>query len=174
MRFKRSYTDLLSSWEKQHSWALLHELAPDDRYHLDDLDILISNSFSGIDRIALAISKTISDSINDGVLTNLLPDPETETEEKKDRPKISILQEYLNQEKYEDSQGYIKFLRDVQSLRSASAAHRKRRTSKNYLKILQRLCPDYKHLIQVADAIFVSLADFLDSLREHFCPDESD
>ena len=173
MRFRKSYEDFLSSWNEKQKWALLHELAPDDNYHIEQLGRLIDNSYSGIDNVALAISKLISDSINDSALRQFIPDNVSDSVEERDKPKITILQDYLNHSEYEDSQGHIKFLRDVQSLRSESAAHRKSRKPKAYRKILHRLCPDYRHLIQVADAIYINLADFLDSLRAHFCPDEA-
>ena len=59
-------------------------------------------------------------------------------------------------------------------LRAVVAAHRTDIKPEAYNQIRQFFELDTKSTIQVADDIFTTLTDFLDSLREHFCPDESD
>ena len=174
IRFKKAYKEFQTLWHQKKNWYLFHELADDDSYHFDDLHCLLANDFSDIDKFTLAISKLINDSINNAELKQLIPKFEPKTEDNKQKPKITILQEFLSFRNYQDVNDHVKCLRYVQSFRSDSVAHRKSRSDQSYKKTLDRLSPGYRHHIQVADDIFTTLTDFLDSLREHFCPDESD
>ena len=174
IRFLKSYENLQRSWFNKNGWYLFHELVGDDKYHLDDLKRLVRNSYYDMDRLSLSIAKLTTDSINDAALGCHIPDFNRKDENDKDKPKTSVLQEYLECAGYENHENHVKYLRDVNMLRSRSAAHRKSKNANRYQAVLERLYPDYRHFIQVADDIFKTLTDFLDSLRGHFCPDESD
>ena len=47
------------------------------------------------------------------------------------------------------------------------------RNEKEYQKAVKFFSLDTKSTVQVADDIFTTLTAFLDSLRAHFCPDET-
>ena len=172
--FLRSYNNLQVAWRKTFDWNLFHPLVDDDKYVLEGLRQLIDNSYADIDSFSLSIAKLTTDSINDNELRSHIPNFNPKRDDESDKPKIQILQEFLKSTGYEDNGERIQFLTDVNMLRSRSAAHRKSSKANRYEKILERLYPDYRHFIQVADDIFTTLTDFLDSLRAHFCPDESD
>ena len=84
-----------------------------------------------------------------------------------------MLREYLNAKAFADSENYIEYLRMLQVLRSNSGTVHPR-NEKEYQKAVRFFSLDTKTTQQVADDIFTTLTEFLDSLRAHFCPDESD
>ena len=74
-------------------------------------------------------------------------------------------------EEFEDTAIFIGRLRTVQELRSTGAAHRK---GTKHAKVSKEVGLATKTTQQVADDIFTTLTEFLDSLRAHFCPDETE
>ena len=172
--FLNSFESMQNSWYEKMGWYLFHELVNDDKYHIEDLRQLVFNSYYDLDRFSLSMAKLTTDSINVSALIEHIPNCQPKTDCNRDKPKIAVLKEYFEASKYDDHDNDIKFLTDVNMLRSRSAAHRKSSNANRYESILERLYPEYRHFIQVADAVFINFTEFFDSLREHFCPDEAD
>jgi hypothetical protein len=78
---------------------------------------------------------------------------------------ISKLDQFLKAHQYPNHQQRIQFLRNLQSLRSSSVAHRK---GDNYKKIAKTLGLKESNRADVLKKILVQATDFLLSLEGHF------
>lgn len=169
LRFKDAYSILSRSWHKKFGWDLFKPLSSDDSHHLITLRRPLTTELSELDGIAVSISKLLIEGINVDKIQQIIKS----SRENKDKS-IPYLKEYLTLYKYDDSKDYIKYLKEVQELRSVSAAHRKDNWPERYQKAAEFFSIDSRNPIHVADDIFTTLADFLDSIRTHFCLDETD
>ena len=170
--FKESYIRFRREWHKHFRWDVLVELPEGDKSYFNNLARLLENRTSELDRFAKAISKIIVEPIDGKRLINMIDHFEPCDENKQTKREITILREYLSNEDFDDFETYIRYLRKVQSLRSSGDAHLK---GTKYKKTLKFFDPTgRKRPIQIADDIFTTLTEFLDSLRAHFCPDKSD
>lgn len=172
LRFKAAYRILSRSWHKKFGWDLFKPLSSADSHHFDTLHRPFKTELSELDEIAVSISKLLIEGINVDKIRQLIKS----SRKNRSLPCKSIpaLKEYLTLHKYDDSKDYIEYLTKVQVLRSASASHRKDKKQDSYQQATAFFSIDSRNLIQVADDIFTTLADFLDSIRTHFCLDETD
>lgn len=166
LRFKAAYRILSRSWHKKFGWDLFKPLSSADSHHFSTLHRPFNTEPSGLDKIVLSISKLLIEGINVDKIQPII-----KSSRKKEKS-IPYLKEYLTLHKYDDSKDYIEYLEKVQVLRSASASHRKDNKPNYYREAVKFI--DRRKPIQVADDIFTTLADFLDSIRTHFCLDETD
>ena len=170
-RFQSAYCALSKYFEKLFGWHLFKPLPKTDSHHLKVLRIPLTDEPSELDEVMLSLSKLIVDSINVKQLKKEIPNFQQKDQCGGTKRSIVVFEEWLNSQGYNEVDDFISCLRTIQSLRSAAAAHRK---GKNYDKVSETVGLDTKTPAQVADNIFTTLTEFLDSLREHFCPDEED
>ena len=168
--FKNAYERLTDGWQRHYNWHIFMELSTEDSHHFTTLRRLTTRESSELDEIVLSLSKLLVDSINIKDLRINVPNFKSKDSNGNQKRGISILSEYLSVTDYDDSADHIEYLRNVQALRSSSAAHRK---GKTYERVASFFELDTKSTVQVADEIFATLTGFLDSLRAHFCPDEA-
>ena len=164
--FKQSVADTEYTWNYNFGWSLFRPLSKEDAHHLQTLCRPLTQERSELDEIMLSLAKVLIDSINVKELKPLIPDYQSRDAQGKPKRSIKVLEEYLRANGFLDTERYIACIRDVQMLRSTSAAHRK---GDKFHKVKARLGLDSKSTVQVADDIFTTLTDFLDSLRRHFC-----
>ena len=126
---------------------------------------------SELDGLALSLSKLLVDSTNVRKIKKEIPGFDAKDARGIEKKSITILEEFLAHTDFLDIGNYIDCLRIIQALRSASAAHRK---GTKFQRVSKLVGLDSKTTQQIADEIFTTLTDFLDSLRAHFCPDETD
>ena len=169
--FRDAYERLSMCWREKLGWNLFKPLSGPDNHHFATLRRPLTREPSELDEIMLSLSKLLIDSLNVRKIKKEIPDFEAKDARGNDKKSITILEEYLNHQEFGDSNEFIKCLRTVQDLRSASAAHRK---GKNFEKVSESVGLESRTPQDVADDIFTTLTAFLDSLRTHFCPDETD
>ena len=121
----------------------------------------------------LSLSIFLQDRIHKKELGKRMPDFQKTDAHNTTKQNIPVLAEFLESEQFTDADKFVEFLRMLQLLRSNSGTVHPR-NEKEYQKAARFFSLDSKSTIQVADEIFTTLTEFLDSLREHFCPDDSD
>ncbi|MEZ4590102.1 MAG: hypothetical protein R3D55_03025 [Chloroflexota bacterium] len=155
--FRNNYYNLNQMCTKYLGWQLLLPLEPKDEHNLITLRIPASDEQREFDELVLSLAKIIIDSLNEKQLNKLI------LKEKKSEIKgsISLLEAIIKS--YEPLEGtkHIKFLRNLQSLRSTGTAHRK---GTNYQKIAKELeIPDL-NLRTVYVRILQQAVEFLEFL----------
>lgn len=171
--FKNSYASLQTSWHEHFGWALFRPLVDTDSNHLKTLRSPTTNDRTELESISISLSKLFIEGINFDKLRNEVRSANHESKRSLPNRSLPTLREYLSLNGYDDSGNHVGYLQQIQSLRDI-ASHRKDNKPDLYKQINGFFSLDSKSTVQVADDIFTALTEFLDSLREHFCPDESD
>ena len=156
--FKRQYDELQELCGEHLGWHLLRPLDLEDQHHLQSLRIPATDEQRDFDELVLSLAKILIDSLHVKRLNSLL------TEEQKEELKegsIACLEAVLASRNIEGAAEHIAFLRNLQSLRSSSAAHRK---GSKYKKIAQRFDIEGETLRDVFTEILSQALDFVDFL----------
>ncbi|NER31646.1 MAG: hypothetical protein F6J89_29560 [Symploca sp. SIO1C4] len=157
--FKERFIRFSKKWENVMGWSFLRQLAEADDHFFKTLHIPLTNSQPEFDAQILALTKLLIDSLNEKAIVKATPGGNTETKG------ISKLEHFLKAYQYQNYQEHIKFLRNLQNLRSSSVAHRK---GDNYNKIANNLGLKDNNRADVLKKILVEATDFLLSLESHF------
>ncbi|NEO51622.1 MAG: hypothetical protein F6K54_00010 [Okeania sp. SIO3B5] len=160
LMFKDRFVRFSKNWKESMGWSLFLELAESDQYLFNTLRIPLTNSQAEFDPQVLALTKVLIDSLNEGEIVKATPGGNTETKG------ISKFEQFLKAHQYPNYEHQIKFLRDLQTLRSTSVAHRK---GDNYKKIAKAFGLKDSNRSDVLKKILVEVRDFLVSLERHFC-----
>lgn len=115
--FKAAFERFQEEWHERFGWYLFRPLLAGDRHHLVALRVPMTDEQAEFDMLVLSLTKLLIDSINEEQLVVLGID--------KDLKGIAKLEAYLAQEAVADAAVHIKFLRNLQSLRSSGVGHRK-------------------------------------------------
>lgn len=159
--FKMKYNILQKKWLERFGWSLFKPLSEEDLHHFESLHIPTTNGQKEFDDQVLSLTKIMIDSLNEKEL-------EKNVEIQKEKPKgIDKFEAYLNTNrgKYPDM---IIFLRNLQSLRSTSVAHRKSKNKKDYQKVIEYFDLKNKELSEVFEEILVKAILTLNTLEKHF------
>jgi hypothetical protein len=156
--FQRLYDRLYGICSEHLGWQILLPLAQQDSHCLQAIRVPSSEEQKDFDDLVLALTKILVDSLNERELSKLIPASETGNL----KNSISRFQRVLQISGFSGHEDHIKFLRNLQSLRSSGAAHRK---GSNYQKIAKELNVDSKSLIDVFKGILVRSIDFLNFLE---------
>lgn len=124
--FKNKYIETNNLFYSQFGWKLFLDLRPKDLYNFEVLRIPNTNSIVEMDMLTLSLVKVLIDSLNEKKIVEQL----TGTYENL-KGGISRLDKWLEEKNLPDYQKHIKFLRNLQDLRSSGTGHRK---GKNYEK----------------------------------------
>lgn len=130
--FKHAYRQLVTKSLKLLGWEVLLPLADEDEHFFQSLRIPATNEQKDFDEVILGVTKVLIDSLNEKQLNTFIPPAELAAV----KGSISRLEkawEHLQVPSYAD---HIRFLRDLQDLRSSGAAHRK---GSNYKRIAEKL-----------------------------------
>ena len=153
--FKSSYYKLRTAGWEELGWHLLLPLAEQDQHYMSSLKLLTHNEQKEFDEQILALTKILIDSLNEKELHRFLSCEERG---------ISLLDKVLTQRNVSGSEQHVKFLRDLQELRSTSVAHRK---GDKYVKASRRIGLDHLPLAEVLKSLFVGGIDFLQFLTKN-------
>ncbi|MEN6510359.1 MAG: hypothetical protein ABFD00_00800 [Chloroherpetonaceae bacterium] len=153
--FKSKYREFQDKWFKKNKWYLFLPLNEGDEYHLKALRIPLTNNQKEFDNLVLSIVKIIIDSINEGKLNKFV----TLSDDKKGS--ITKLEKYFQYLGFSDFEIHIKFLRNLQELRSSAVAHRK---GSDFTKISKVFQIGSVSNICVFEKIMKSVNDFFDYL----------
>ena len=137
-------------------WPIFLPLHDDDQYNLENLRIPLSNAQPEFDMLILSLVKVLLDSLNEKQIVASLSVKSDDL-----KGSISKLEKWFEICGVADYADHIKFLRDLQELRSCGTGHRK---GKGYDKIAKELNitdGDFKRSFK--DILIQSIA-FLDFL----------
>ncbi|MCY4464434.1 MAG: hypothetical protein OXE46_02740 [Chloroflexi bacterium] len=172
-RFKHTLSSLSNAWSNVFGWFLFIPLTEADSHHFRKLRRPLTNEPTELQEIVLSLSILLQDQINKKELGNHIPGFQKKDADNKAKQNIPVLAEFLKSEDFADAAQYVEYLRMLQVLRSNSGTVHPR-NEKKYQKAVKFFSLDIKSNVQVADEIFTTLTDFLDSLRAHFCPGKAD
>lgn len=145
---------------------------------MSSLKLLTHNEQKEFDEQVLALTKILIDSLNEKKLRRLLPQGRQEVSwldkllkffflhfrQSKRLCGISLLDKALKHRNISDAEQHVKFLRNLQELRSTSVAHRK---GDKYIKAVSRMGLDRLSLAEVLKSLFVDGINFLRFLTEN-------
>ena len=160
--FKREYSRLAESSTSSLGWPILLPLSKEDEHHFGALRIPSSDEQRDFDEMVLGLTKMLVDSLNEKQLNKLIAPGEVAGI----KGSISRLQKACELRGVSDYADHIRFLRDLQDLRSSGAAHLK---GSNYRKIAEKLGFDAQTLRQAFEAFLVkglAYVQWLNSLAE--------
>jgi hypothetical protein len=120
-RFQTSYWQLNKDFEECHGWRFFLNLNAGDAYNLTGLRVPINNSQSEFDMQILCLVKVIIDSMNEKKLNAVL----SEHEQSGNDSGISKLEHVFEILNIQGGDRHIRFLRNLQGLRSTGTGHRK-------------------------------------------------
>ena len=151
--FKLRYSELKKAWQDAGGWSLFLPLAQEDEHCLAGLRSLASSNQSEFDRQVLSLAKILVDSLNEKELTRQLPaGPD-------DEKGIAKLERFLTHAGVTGFEQHIKFLRDLQSLRSTGSAHRK---GSGYTRSMKALAGNCRDLDTAFDTLLVRACGLLE------------
>lgn len=159
--FKYKFEIFQEAWFKTFGWYLLKPLSKDDYHHFKSLHIPTTNDQKEFDEQVLSLTKILIDSLNEKELAKRVSI-------EKDNPKgIDKLEAFLKSKNICLRETF-EFLRNLQSLRSTSVAHRKSKKSKDYQKVRKFFDFDNKELQEIFEDILIKAIRTLNSLEGHF------
>lgn len=129
--FKRTYVRVNKKFEEKCGWPLFLPLTEQDMYNFETLRIPVNNSIAEMDMLVLSLVKILIDSLNEKKIYDKLGG-----NYEKLVGSISKLETWLSERKVKNYEEHIKFLRNLQELRSSGTGHRK---GKGYDKISRTL-----------------------------------
>lgn len=149
--FKEHYIHTNDIWDKQFGWPLFLPLTEDDQYNFDLLRIPLTESQDEFDGLVLSLVKVIIDSLNEKEIQQSI-------NAERDLKGIGKLEKWLQINGRNDCEEHIKFLRNLQDLRSKGTGHRK---GTSYEKIASTFEIGNKELKDVFENILHSADAFL-------------
>ena len=162
--FRHEYCELSTEWEGKQGWSLFLSPSPGDDHLLNTIRVPATNSQGDFDAQILNLAKLLVDSLNERELkrraTNL----------KKGAKGISKLQGFLDATQFPQCQAVVRFLRDLQTLRSTGSAHRK---GSRYNKTTTKLGINSSQNSDAIKRILRKAATLLRALRLHYCDKQS-
>lgn len=159
LKFKAGFKRFQKKWRQSFSWDLFLPLADSDEYNIKLLRIPITESQEEFDHQVLSLVKTIIDSLNEKEIVKQLKNSDDL------KGGISKLERWLSEQGIPQFEPHIKFLRNLQELRSTGTGHRK---GKGYEKIKQEFGLSSSNFSEVFDNILHNANAFLSFLSENF------
>lgn len=156
--FKLIYSQFQEEWFKKFGWNLFKPLHPEDEYLFKTLHIPTTNNEKEFDEQVLAITKVLIDSLNDKSLAKGFEFPENTRS-------ITKL-ETFSESKGVEIPRVIEFFRNLQSLRSASVAHRKSDDNKEYQRAKEYFNIGQDEYPQVFQEILLQSIQSMESLEK--------
>lgn len=159
LKFKAGFKNFQKKWHQSFSWDLFLPLAESDEYNIKLLRIPITESQEEFDHQVLSLVKTIIDSLNEKEIVKQLKNSGDL------KGGISKLERWLLEQGISQFEPHIKFLRNLQELRSTGTGHRK---GKGYEKIKKEFGLSSSNFAEVFDNILLNANAFLSFLSDNF------
>ncbi len=159
--FKYRFEEFQQKWFSEFGWYLFKPLTEKDQHHYTSLYIPTTNEQKEFDEQILSLVKIFIDSLNEEKLVDGI------IIEKKNAKGIDKFEAYLNYRSIKIPR-MIEFLRNLQTLRSTSIAHRKSKHNKDYLKAERYFEMESKQLTEVFIDILLKTIITLNSLTNTF------
>lgn len=152
--FKQEYAKLGELAQKRLGYPLLLPLDAADEHYFASLRVPAQDEQKDFDEVVLGLTKILIDSLNEKELNKHIKKEELEAL----KGSISRLEKVLTSRGLNGFEPHIKFLRNLQDLRSSGAAHRK---GGNYKKVAKTFELDSRTLRDVFKGILASALDLL-------------
>jgi hypothetical protein len=130
LKFRHAYNQFGSAWEANHHWPLFHEPVGSDAHILQQIRLPLTDSDSEFDEIVGRLAKLLCDGLNTQAIQAQL------STKVADEKSIAKFNRWLEAVGYSERERDIKYLRDLQELRSAVSAHAK---GSGYQKVLTKV-----------------------------------
>ena len=157
--FKNTYVKTNRQFAEKAGWPLFLELDEQDRYNFEGLRIPINNSIVEMDMLVQSLVTVLLDSLNEKEIVSHL----TGTYEKL-VGSIAKLEVWFQEKQLTGYQDHIKFLRNLQELRSSGTGHRK---GKSYQKISKVFDIQKENYTETFSNILESATLFLNYINTH-------
>ena len=157
--FKRTYTRVNSLFMTKLGWQLFLDLDEQDIYNFETIRIPINNSISEMDMLVLSLVKILLDSLNEKEIVNQLTG-----KYEKLVGSISKIETWFKEKGLDDYQEHIKYLRNLQELRSSGTGHRK---GKGYQKISRILDVQKENYAETFSGLLKNAVSFLEYLEKN-------
>lgn len=151
--FKKAYTRLNRVFTEKYGWPLFLSLTEQDAYNFETLRVPVNNSIAEMDMLVLSLVKILIDSLNEKSISKRL----TGNYEKL-VGSISKIEAWLCESNIENYNEHIKFLRNLQELRSSGTGHRK---GKGYQKITKKLDVKKENYAETFSCLLKDATNFL-------------
>ena len=158
-KFNAPILEHMTKFTEKMGWSLFLELDEQDVYNFEGLRIPINNSIAEMDMLVLSLVKVVLDSLNEKEIVAQL----TGTYEKL-TGSISKLEAWFQEKHLSDYQEHIKFLRNLQELRSSGTGHRK---GKSYQKISKVFDIQKGNYAETFSGILENVSSFLNYIGTH-------
>lgn len=159
IKFKNTFYGFQKKWKEKFGWYLFLPLTASDEYNISLLHIPYTNNQQEFDNQVLSLVKTIIDSLNEKEIDKQIKNHLDL------KGSISKLEHWLTELGIQKFESHIKFLRNLQELRSSGTGHRK---GKNYDKIKKEFCLSNDNFKTVFDNILCDATTFLLFLTNKF------
>jgi hypothetical protein len=117
--FRDEYSRLTEEWRTSRHEPLFRPLEKGDEHLLQTVRVPVTNSQSELDEQILTLTKLLVDSLNErAIVQEVGPGPEGEKG-------IAKFERFLTAKSFAETESAIRFLRELQELRSAGSGHRK-------------------------------------------------
>jgi len=162
--FKSRFQSFQEDWTKKFGWSLFLPLVKDDEHYFNGLRIPLNNSLTEFEPQVLALTKILVDSLNEEKIENsvVLAGHQIPKEVK---GSISKFELFLSINGVANQKEILKFLRNLQEVRSKRVAHRK---SRDLQKIIDELQIGKKELNKIFEEFLENAISLLEFLRKHF------
>lgn len=158
LKFQQEFIYFQKEWHSKYNWYLFLPLSEKDQYNLKTLMLPVLNTQAEFDQLILALVKLLIDSINEKEIVKLL---KCSSEM---QGSINKLERWFAEIGLQDYEIHIKFLRNLQTLRSSGTGHRK---GSNYESISKIYRIGEKKFVDIFDDILNEANMFLRYLQEN-------
>ena len=156
--FKNQYQDLSNTCKKEIGWQFLLPLTKEDSHFFEAIRIPATDEQKDFDEMILGLTKILVDSLNEKELNQFIPSSYLG----EIKGSIARLEKALASNNVVGFEKHIKFLRDLQNMRSSGTAHRK---GSNYRKIAEEIGIESQSLRTVFEGILLKGIEFLKFLE---------
>ena len=160
--FQANYCIINEQWEKQFGWPLFLSLSETDEYNFSCIRIPILNNQQEFDGLVLSLVKVLIDSLNEKEFEKQISISGNKTTDLKGIGKLEAWLKFKNATGYES---HIKYLRELQELRSTGTGHRK---GKGYEKISRAFGLNVKTYTYVYTDILKEANAFMNYMKNTF------
>lgn len=160
LKFKANFNHFKNNWKEKFGWDLFLPLSENDKYNEKLLHIPLTTSQEEFDHQVLSLVKTIIDSLNEKEISIQI-----KNKGNLKNGSISKLEQWLIELGISGFEPHIKFLRNLQELRSTGTGHRK---GKEYEKSKKRFNLSNDNFNIVFDDILNKADSFLSFLSQTF------
>ncbi len=157
--FREEYECLVADWERQYGWPLFLPLSPGDAHLLNTLRIPVTNSQAELDEQVLCLTKLLIDYLNEKEIEARAGEISAEAKG------IEKLRVFFVSTGFDEDEGVVRFLRDLQHLRSTGSGHRK---GAGYGKAVAKFGVDSRRKSGIMVQLLQEAISAVRSIRGHY------